>query len=188
VIPTLDEFLLRWPYGMASRLRILFLRTLGMEIGRRCRVESIRVRRPSRILLGDENAITEGCWFWPPDARGKCVIRIGDRNYFNRDVMLDANDLISIGDDNLFGPGVYVTDTNHGIRSLERAREAPLEAVPVRIGSDCWIGAKAVVLSGVEIGDRAVIGAGAVVTKSVEAGAIVAGVPAVRIGTRGAPR
>jgi acetyltransferase-like isoleucine patch superfamily enzyme len=30
-----------------------------------------------------------------------------------------------------------------------------------------------------------VVGAGAVVTKNVEAGAIVAGVPAVRIGTRG---
>jgi acetyltransferase-like isoleucine patch superfamily enzyme len=78
-----------------------------------------------------------------------------------------------------------VTDTNHGIRSRKPVRDAPLEAAPVRVGNDCWIGAKAVILSGVEIGDRAVVGAGAVVTKSVEAGAIVAGVPAVRIGTRG---
>lgn len=188
MIPTLDEILLRWPHGMASRWRILYLRALGMEIGGRCRIESVRVRRPARIHLGDGNALTEGCWLWPPDAPGKCVIRIGDRNYFNRDVMLDSNELISIGDDNMFGPGVYVTDSNHGIRSGERILDARLVAAPVRIGNDCWIGAKAVILSGVDVGDRAVVGAGAVVTKSVEGGAIVAGVPAVRIGTRGEAR
>jgi maltose O-acetyltransferase len=185
MMPTLDEILLRWPYGLVSRWRILCLRVLGMEIGGGCRIESIRVRRPARIRVGKGNALTEGCWLLPPDAPGKRAIEIGDRNYFNRGVMLDANELISIGDDNMFGPDVYVTDSNHGIRSREPIREAPVEAAPVRVGNDCWIGAKAVILSGVEIGDRAVVGAGAVVTKNVEAGAIVAGVPAVRIGTRG---
>ncbi len=188
MIPALDEMLLRWPYGVASRFRILYLRTLGMKIGGKCRIEGVRVRRPARIRVGEGNALTEGCWLWPSDAPGELVIQIGDRNYFNRDVMLDASDLISIGDDNMFGPGVYVTDSNHGIRSGERIRDAPLEAAAVRIGSDCWIGARAIILSGVEVGDRAVVGAGAVVTRSVEAGAIVAGVPAVRIGTRGEAR
>jgi maltose O-acetyltransferase len=185
MIPTLDEILLRWPHGVASRIRVLYLRALGMKIGGGCRIESVRVRRPSRIHLGGGNALTEGCWLWPPDAPGKCAIRIGERNYFNRDVMLDANELISIGDDNMFGPGVYVTDSNHGIRAGEPIREARLETAAVRIGSDCWIGARAIILSGVEVGDRAVVGAGAVVTRSVDGGTIVAGVPAVRIGTRG---
>jgi maltose O-acetyltransferase len=188
MIPTLDEIFLRWPYGIASRFRVLYLRILGMEIGGGCRIESVRVRRPARIRLGNGNALTEGCWLWPHDAPGQCAIRIGDRNYFNRDVMLDANDLIWIGDDNMFGPGVYITDSNHGIRSSRRINEASLETAAVRIGSDCWVGANAVILSGVEIGDRSVVGAGAVVTKSVEADAIVAGVPAVRIGTRGEAR
>jgi hypothetical protein len=40
-------------------------------------------------------------------------MRISNRNYFNRDVILDANHWISIGEDNMFGPGVYVTDSNH---------------------------------------------------------------------------
>ncbi|MBI3195913.1 MAG: sugar O-acetyltransferase, partial [Rhodospirillales bacterium] len=31
-------------------------------------------------------------------------IRVGHRNYFNRDCILDANGLIDIGDDNMFGP------------------------------------------------------------------------------------
>jgi maltose O-acetyltransferase len=60
-----------------------------------------------------------------------------------------------------------------------------MEAAPVHIGNDCWIGARAIILAGVQVQDRAVIGAGAVVTRNVEASAIVAGVPAVQIGARG---
>lgn len=48
----------------------------------------------------------------------------------------------------------------------------------VTIGNDVWIGARAIVLDGVEVGDGAVIGCGAVVTKAVPAYAIVGGVPA----------
>jgi maltose O-acetyltransferase len=187
MIPAPDEILLRWPYGLASRVRILFLRALGMHIGARCRIEPVRVRRPRRIRIGDGNAFTEGCWLWPQDKPGDCVIRIGNRNYFNRDVVLDANHLISIGDDNMFGPGVYVTDTNHGMRADGRIRDAPPETSAVKIGDDCWIGARAIILSGVQVGDHAVIGAGAVVTRSVGPWMIVAGVPAVKIGMRGEP-
>ena len=46
------------------------------------------------------------------------------------------------------------------------------------IGNDVWIGAGALILSGVRIGDGAVIAAGAVVNKDVEPFDIVGGVPA----------
>ena len=49
---------------------------------------------------------------------------------------------------------------------------------PLRIGHDVWIGARAIVLSGVTIGTGAIIGAGAVVAKDVAPYAIVAGNPA----------
>ncbi|NGM67719.1 CatB-related O-acetyltransferase [Natronolimnobius sp. AArcel1] len=52
---------------------------------------------------------------------------------------------------------------------------------PISVGNDVWIGARAVVLSGVTIGDGAVIGAGSIVTDDVEPYAVVAGVPAERI-------
>ncbi|MEI6070387.1 MAG: CatB-related O-acetyltransferase [Verrucomicrobiae bacterium] len=48
----------------------------------------------------------------------------------------------------------------------------------VRIGNDVWIGARAIVLSGVTIGDGAVIGAGSVVSHDIPPYAIAAGVPA----------
>ena len=48
----------------------------------------------------------------------------------------------------------------------------------VIIGNDVWIGAEAVVLSGVTIGDGAVVGARSVVAKNIEPYAIYAGNPA----------
>ncbi len=49
------------------------------------------------------------------------------------------------------------------------------------IGSDVWIGANAMVKSGVKIGHGVVIAAGAVVTKDIEPYSIVGGVPAKHI-------
>lgn len=52
------------------------------------------------------------------------------------------------------------------------------------IGNDVWIGARAIILSGVKIGDGAIIAAGAVVTKDVEPYTIAGGVPAKPIRKR----
>jgi acetyltransferase-like isoleucine patch superfamily enzyme len=57
----------------------------------------------------------------------------------------------------------------------------------VRIGSDVWIGARAMILSGVTVGDGAIIAAGAVVARDVPACGIVAGNPAKLIKYRFAP-
>lgn len=52
------------------------------------------------------------------------------------------------------------------------------EVAPIHIGNDVWIGARAVIVDGVNIGDGAIVGAGAVVTKDVPDYAVMGGVPA----------
>jgi len=47
-----------------------------------------------------------------------------------------------------------------------------------RIGQNCFIGGRSLILPGIEIGDNCVVGAGSVVTKSVPPRSLVAGNPA----------
>lgn len=76
--------------------------------------------------------------------------------------------LVYYGED----PGALVADPTR-IRYQYAVYKGPL-----RIGSDVWIGYRAMVLSGVTIGHGAIIGAGAVVAKDVPPFAIVVGNPA----------
>ena len=52
------------------------------------------------------------------------------------------------------------------------------------VGNDVWLGARAVVLDGLNVGDGAIIGAGAVVVRDVEPYSVVGGVPAKTIRMR----
>jgi acetyltransferase-like isoleucine patch superfamily enzyme len=175
----MERLALKIPRGLMSRLRIFAYRTLGLRAGQGNRMESIRCRRLSQIELGHYNALTEGCWLWPEDSDHDGVrIRIGDRNYFNRDVMIDACGQVEIGDENMFGPGVYITDSNHRFQAGVPPHKLPMDTGRVKIGNGCWIGARAVILRDVELADYCVVGAGAVVTGSFPSGSIVAGVPA----------
>lgn len=182
----IEYLLLTATRGAASRLRMSIYRLLGMRMGIRNRMEGGgRVRRCPQVQIGSYNAFSQGAWLWPSDADYDGIrIRIGDGNYFNRNVMIDASGIVEIGNQNMFGPDVYVTDANHRIGPGLAPSEQPMTVGKVKIGSRCWIGAKAVILKDVELGDGCVVGAGAVVTKSVPPGAVVGGVPAVLLRPR----
>jgi acetyltransferase-like isoleucine patch superfamily enzyme len=62
-----------------------------------------------------------------------------------------------------------------------------MEYRPIQIGHDVWIGARAIVLDGVNVDDGAIIAANAVVTKDVPPYAIVGGIPAKVIMYRFSP-
>lgn len=96
---------------------------------------------------------------------------------------------ITIGSFSSIARNVSVQEANHRFECLSTYHvqrnvfNKPLEQDlvskgPIVIGNDVWIGANAVVLSGVQIGDGAIVGAGAVVTKNIPPYAIVGGNPA----------
>jgi acetyltransferase-like isoleucine patch superfamily enzyme len=73
-------------------------------------------------------------------------------------------------------PAFFSTSRQSGIAFV--SKDIFFEYESCKIGNDVWIGARAIILSGVTIGDGVIVGAGSVVTKDVPAYAIVAGVPA----------
>ncbi len=180
----IERILFKVPVGFVSRLKVLLYKFLGISIGKRNRFESGRCRRLSQIEIGNYNAFSHGYQLWPEDSffEGK-RIKVGDKNYFNRNLMVDACGYIEIGSYNMFGPDVYITDSNHKFGAGISPSNEPMQKGKVRIGDYCWIGAKAIILKDVELGNHCVVAAGAVVTKSFGPGSVVAGVPAKLIKT-----
>jgi len=123
-----------------------------------------------RLEIGDSVTLFRdvGLYLAKPGA----TISIGEQTYLNRRTELVCAQRIAIGARCAISWDVLITDTdNHWLENRETT-------LPVAIGDEVWIGARATVLKGVTIGDGAVVAAGAVVTRDVAPRTLVAGVPA----------
>lgn len=87
---------------------------------------------------------------------------------------------IIIGSDTIFGNYVSLHSENHITEKLDiPIRLQGVTRQGIKIGSNCWIGAKATILDGANIGDGCIVAAGAVVAKgNYEVNSILGGVPA----------
>ena len=106
---------------------------------------------------------------------GRGVV-IGDRCKVQNNVSLYSG--VTLEEGVFCGPSCVFTNVHNPRAEIERKSE--FRPTPVRRGAT--IGANATILCGHEIGAYAFIGAGAVVTRAVPAHALMAGVPARRIG------
>ena len=171
------DLIARLAEGLASRLRVIFYRALGMRIRGHVSLRKIEVRRRARcITLEDGAALDRGVVLLATSDAAR--IAIGARCYINRRTMIDAHELVSIGDETMIGPFCYITDHDHGFAAGAAPAAGLLISAPTRIGARCWIGAHVTILKGVTVGDGSVVGAGSVVTKSLPPGVVAAGNPA----------
>lgn len=82
--------------------------------------------------------------------------------------------------DRTYPKGVHVGQRSYvtlGVVVLTHDRSRGLY-LHTRIGNDCFIGARSIIMPGVTVGDGSVVGAGSVVTRDVAPHSLVAGNPA----------
>lgn len=102
-------------------------------------------------------------------------------SYFGCNGYYHAGGGLHIKEGCCFGPMVTILTENHHYDSPQ-LEAIPFDHIkfrePVIIGENVWVGARTLILPGVEIGDGAVIGAGSVVTKDIPPYAVAVGNPA----------
>lgn len=160
---------------------------------------SMTVRNPAAIRIGDKLLADD---FSVLDARGNgAAIEIGDYVSIGRFTTIAAKggtielsrgvnigsysriatqSRVEIGESTLVAAFCYIGPGNHQAGDDDVpliAREMEIKG-GVRIGRNCWIGARATILDGVTIGDNAVVGAHSLVRENVPSGATVVGAPA----------
>jgi acetyltransferase-like isoleucine patch superfamily enzyme len=130
-----------------------------------------------RVLLA------EYCYF---NADGGSIV-VGNNVAFNRGVHINAacGGKIQIGNNSLIGPGVVMRTANHQFSRVDiNIQDQGHIVADIIIGSDCWIGANAIVLGGVRIGNGSVVGAGSVVSRDIPPMSVAVGIPAKVIKNR----
>lgn len=136
---------------LPTQLRWLILRAYGIHI--------------------EHAAVRERCYF------GGNHVTIGRAAYVNTGVFFDGTDAISVGDRVHLGMQAMILTGGHDLGPAE-CRAGAITPGRVGIGDGAWIGARVVIMPGVQVGAGAVVAAGAVVTSDCEPGGLYGGVPA----------
>lgn len=103
-------------------------------------------------------------------------IEAGDNFYANNNCVFVDPGKITFGDNVFIGPSCGFYTAHHPIHP-ELRNQLYEYAMPIKVGSDVWIGGNTVVLPGAEIGSNVVIGAGSVVTGKIPDNVVAFGNP-----------
>lgn len=170
------------------RLRPVRYRGLVSSILRVVRDKCLFMQRCMNWRLHNKNNFTIPGSIFPIHK-----VAVGDYTYGRLNVF-SASDLASLTIGrfcSISDSAIFLLSGEHSTKKLSTYpfmekyfRSVKREAIScgdIRIGDDVWIGARAIILSGITIGQGAIIAAGSVVTKDVAPYAVVGGVPACLI-------
>lgn len=178
--PRLKEMVLRamMPKNQARpRLWVkMFLNPFKHKKGKNSRICSnsrIDVMPFNNFVLGDNSTIEDFCTI----NNGVGDVIIGDRCRIGMSNVIIGP--VSIGNDVILAQNIVLSGLNHGYEDISLPpHNQPVTKKKITVEDEVWVGANAVIVSGVSIGKHSVIAAGSVVTKDVPPYSVAAGNPA----------
>ena len=138
-----------------------------------------------KAFRADNLNVSDRVYIVTPHENNSAYCRFGDNVELGKDVYIDYSGGVKIGSDVSISEGVKIYTHNHGVNGVINWRLNKIDFRSLEIEDNCWIGASAIILSGVNlVGKGAIIAAGSVVTKDVPSLSVVAGNPAKVISYR----
>lgn len=171
--------------------RFLFF-LAGVDYGKHlnvCTGMTLKKYKGAEIIIGDNFNFSSGSSINPisRNIKGCIFVNNNARLHIGTDVGISSaciwcDESIEIGNHVRIGGDCLILDTDcHSLDYLDRRTlktdRVQTKTKPVVIGDDVLIGARSIILKGVQIGARTVIGAGSVVTQDIPEDSIAAGNP-----------
>lgn len=127
-----------------------------------------------QIVFNGSATIAEGANLYADGG----LISFGNNFYANRNLQIQSEELVSLGDNVLIGWNVKLRDTD-GHRVLEDGKEKILRE-EIRVASHVWIASDVVILKGTYLLSDSVVACGSIISglKALETGCLIAGIPA----------
>ena len=173
-----DGFLFRDRHSVIMAKSLIKLGR-GVSIGRNCYIDALS---SNGILIGDNVSIGKNTTIECSGSIRNIGIglKVGSGAGLGTHGFFGCAGGVEIGENTIFGNFVSLHSENHNYSDLNTPIKLQgIERLGIKIGSNCWIGAKVTVLDGAQIEDGCIIAAGSVVTKGIcESNGIYGGVPA----------
>ena len=160
-----------------SILNLINLHFLFRGLGKIHDIIRMKILQLSGAVVGQNSVVREKTFILKPEN-----LQLGNNSSIGARSEIFNSEKIIIGDNVDIGTQFYINTDNHkfNLRELPLSKQGVISK-DIKIGSDIWIGARVIILSGVKIEDRVIIGAGSLVNKNLETGYVYAGVPAEKI-------
>ncbi|NDP22498.1 MAG: colanic acid biosynthesis acetyltransferase WcaF [Paludibacter sp.] len=137
-------------------IKILLLRMFGAKIGKGLIIKpSVNIKFPWKLVIGDN------CWL-------------------GESVWIDNLDHVTIGNNVCLSQGALLLTGNHDYTDAK----FPYRNAPIILEDGVWIGANAVVCSGVLCKSHSILSVGSIATKNLEEYTIYQGNPAIEVRKR----
>lgn len=175
-------------YSFTQIIYLIYCKLRGYFVFKQARLIrfpiDLRGRKYIKVSKGFTTGV--GCRLEAYPINGEQTMFFGENFQMNDYVHITAMKSVIIGNNVLFASKIYISDCSHGSYDGNEFDSNPeiiphnrvLNAKPVVIHDNVWLGEFVSVLPGVTIGKGTIVGANSVVSKSLPSNVIAVGSPA----------